>query len=92
MQSLVLQRQGSWQRQELESRLRHLIETQPVLRLKGRWQQRGKQRLLQIQAVGPRFDSWYEGEAGPEATDRLELVLLTAAAHADQVCQSLEGI
>ena len=78
MRSLVLRRQGSWQREELEERLRSLIATQPVLRLKGSWHQNGKTRALQIQAVGPRFDSWYEGEAEREATDRLELVLLTA--------------
>ncbi|MEB3360672.1 MAG: GTP-binding protein, partial [Synechococcaceae cyanobacterium] len=95
MRSLVVQRQGSWQRDALERRLRQLIETQPVLRLKGRWQQSGKKRLLQIQAVGPRFDSWYEGEMDPDQTeqaDRLELVLLTAEAHAEQVSQSLASL
>ena len=89
MRSLVLRRQGSWRREQLETQLRRLIATQPVLRLKGRWRQSGKQRLLQIQAVGPRFDSWYEGDAGPDETELLELVLLTAEAHADQVSQAL---
>jgi cobalamin biosynthesis protein CobW len=89
MRSLVVRRQGSWQREELEAQLRRLIQTQPVLRLKGRWQQSGKKRLLQIQAVGPRFDSWYEGDVGPDGTDQLELVLLTAEAHADQVSEAL---
>jgi hypothetical protein len=63
-----------------------------VLRLKGSWHQSGKKRLLQIQAVGPRFDSWYEGEPGPDGSERLELVLLMAAAHADQVSQALETL
>jgi cobalamin biosynthesis protein CobW len=92
MRSLVLRRQGTWQREQLEHQLRRLIATQPVLRLKGRWQQSGKKRLLQIQAVGPRFDSWYEGEVGADGTDQLELVLLTAEAHADQVSQALAGL
>ena len=92
MRSLVLRRQGTWERDELEGRLRRLIETQPVLRLKGSWHQSGKKRLLQIQAVGPRFDSWYEGEPGPDGSERLELVLLMAAAHADQVSQALETL
>ena len=92
MRSLVVQRQGSWQREQLEHQLRQLIETQPVLRLKGRWQQSGKKRLLQIQAVGPRFDSWYEGEGGTDGPDQLELVLLTAEAHADQVSEALAAL
>ena len=92
MRSLLLRRQGSWRREELEERLRRLIASQPVLRLKGSWHQHGKTRALQIQAVGPRFDSWYEGEASAETTDRLELVLLTAEAHADQVSLALENL
>jgi cobalamin biosynthesis protein CobW len=80
--SLVLRRQGHWDREELERWLTQLIREQPVLRLKGRLQQQGKSLPLQIQAVGPRLECWYEKGSDPTpAAPGLELVLL---AHASQ--------
>ena len=92
MQSLVVARRGRWQREALEQQLRGLISQQPVLRLKGRLHQSGKTRALQIQAVGPRLDCWYEGTVQADGQDRLELVLLTAAADAARVSEALESL
>jgi len=89
--SLVVRRQGSWGRAELEQRLSSLIRAHPVLRLKGRLQQVGRRLPLQIQAVGPRLECWYEGNPGaqpaPEslAEADLELVVLGAAADAERL-------
>jgi cobalamin biosynthesis protein CobW len=59
--SLVVRRQGQWSRQQLQSLLENLIRDHPVLRLKGRLQEPGRRLPLQIQAVGPRLECWYEG-------------------------------
>jgi cobalamin biosynthesis protein CobW len=86
MASLVLRRDGPWERSVLEDRLRALLASEPVIRLKGRLRQAGRPLMLQIQAVGPRLETWYEGAAGDGASDLalargegLELVVLGAA-------------
>jgi cobalamin biosynthesis protein CobW len=84
--SVVLRRPGDWQRQDLEAWLAQLILEQPVLRLKGRLRQSGKALPLQIQAVGPRLECWYESEATPTAQEvGLELVLLIPASQQQAV-------
>ena len=84
--SVVLRRPGDWQRQDLEAWLAQLIREQPVLRLKGRLRQSGKALPLQIQAVGPRLECWYESEATPTAQEAgLELVLLIPASQQQAV-------
>jgi len=91
--SLVVRREGEWSRQELEDWLARLIREQPVLRLKGRLRQQGKALPLQIQAVGPRLDCWYEREASPTAAAAgLELVLLIPASQEQRVRRSLEAM
>jgi cobalamin biosynthesis protein CobW len=86
--SVVLRRPGDWQRQALETWLAQLIREQPVLRLKGRLRQTGKALPLQIQAVGPRLECWYEREATPASMEAgLELVLLVPASQE----QALQG-
>ncbi|MBM5815649.1 MAG: cobalamin biosynthesis protein CobW [Cyanobacteria bacterium K_Offshore_surface_m2_239] len=80
MASLVLRRWGALGRQEVESALRDLLRRQPVLRLKGRLQEPGKRLALQVQAVGPRLEGWYEGLANPDPDcPALELVALVPA-------------
>jgi cobalamin biosynthesis protein CobW len=58
--------------------IRDQIQRHGILRLKGWLQQPGRPRPLQIQAVGPRLECWYE--SGPTVADaeepRLELVVL----------------
>ncbi|APD49606.1 cobalamin biosynthesis protein CobW [Synechococcus sp. CS-602] len=65
MQSVAIRLEGRFNRQRLEAILRDQIERQAILRLKGSLQQPGKVRPLQIQAVGPRLECWYE--AHPQA-------------------------
>jgi cobalamin biosynthesis protein CobW len=84
MASLVVRRTGPWQRSNLEQRLRALVASEPVIRLKGRLRQPDRPLLLQIQAVGARLECWYEGRAsdgldGAATSDDLELVVLGAA-------------
>jgi len=91
MEAVVIRRPGFWEREALEQQLLHLIRTEPVLRLKGRLHQQGRRLPLQIQAVGARFDSWYEaqGVAREEAVEpSLELVVLGAAADAVRLEQA----
>jgi cobalamin biosynthesis protein CobW len=96
IQALVVRRQGSWSRQELEQRLLSLISSHPILRLKGRMQEPGRRLPLQIQAVGPRLECWYEGSAPPTAGDPaqadLELVVLGAAADASRLEQAFASL
>ena len=77
---MVLQRKGHWEREPLESWLRQLIREQPILRLKGRLHQNGRNLPLQIQAVGPRLECWYERDGATAGdTPSLELVVLAPA-------------
>lgn len=91
--SLVLRHPGDWSRETLEGWLAQLIREQPVLRLKGRLRQQGKALPLQIQAVGPRLECWYEREATPAAAEPgLELVLLVPASQEEAVRRCLASL
>lgn len=91
--SLVLRQPGDWSREALEGWLAQLIREQPVLRLKGRLRQPGKALPLQIQAVGPRLECWYEREATPPAAEPgLELVLLVPASQEQAVRRCLASL
>ena len=97
MESIVLQCPGDWQRAPLEQALTALLKRLPVLRLKGRLQQHGKRLPLQIQAVGPRLECWYEADADPAGPGvqrplGLELVALVARADRDRVRLALEEL
>ena len=92
MASLLVQRPGPYTRQQLEERLAVLLTDQPVLRLKGRLLQEGKRLPLQIQAVGPRLECWYEGDWPEAAAPGLELVVLWAAAHAARLEEAFAGL
>jgi cobalamin biosynthesis protein CobW len=79
MQSLALKLPGHFDRQALERLLIEQIVEQGILRLKGWLHQSGKPRPLQIQAVGPRLDCWYDRQpVEPSAAENpgLELVVL----------------
>lgn len=90
---MVLRRTGHWQRETLEPWLALLIRDHPVLRLKGRLLQPDKPLPLQIQAVGPRLECWYEqGPASDSRAASLELVLLTPASQQEALRQRLEDL
>jgi cobalamin biosynthesis protein CobW len=78
MQSLALRLGGRFDRPRLEQVIRDQIQRHGILRLKGWLQQPGKPRPLQIQAVGPRLECWYETGPTVASADepRLELVVL----------------
>ena len=60
MESLALQLSGAFDRPALERQLSQLIQDPGLIRLKGRLWLEGKARPLQIQAVGPRLECWFE--------------------------------
>lgn len=78
MQSAVLRLQAVTSRQQIEAALPGLIASQQLLRLKGRAWLPGKAVPLQIQAVGPRLECWFDSGFGGErpSSDGLELVAL----------------
>ena len=79
MQSVALRLEGPVDRQALESLLRSQIGRQNFLRLKGRAWLAGKAQPLQIQAVGPRLECWFDPKAAAADQDHLpglELVAL----------------
>ncbi len=83
MQSVALRLEGPVDRQALETLLRSQIDRQNFLRLKGRAWLAGKAQPLQIQAVGPRLECWFDPKAAAadHAADQdhppgLELVAL----------------
>jgi len=93
MESLVVRRSGHWEREVLEGQLRSLLADHPVVRLKGRLHQSGKRLPLQIQAVGPRLECWYEGGgARQDDAPGLELVVLGAAADAERLAAAFATI
>ena len=79
MQSVALRLEGPVDRQALERLLRSQIDRQTFLRLKGRAWLVGKAQPLQIQAVGPRLECWFDPKAAVADQDHspgLELVAL----------------
>jgi len=81
IEALALELPGVFGRQAVEQQLQHLLVDSGVIRLKGRLRLPGKARPLQIQAVGPRLECWFEpggaSKTGPDSqAPGLELVLL----------------
>jgi cobalamin biosynthesis protein CobW len=92
MQSAVLRLASVGSRQQIEATLPGLIAEQNLLRLKGRAWLPGKAVPLQIQAVGPRLDCWFDSAyrgSRPEA-DGLELVALGLSVNAAALQEQLE--
>jgi cobalamin biosynthesis protein CobW len=82
MQSAVVQLEGEIARQHLEAVLLEQIAAQGLLRLKGRAWLSGKSHPLQVQAVGPRLECWFDPAAPADqrrSTPGLELVALGLA-------------
>jgi cobalamin biosynthesis protein CobW len=93
MCSLLIQREGSWEREPLEAQLRSLLAAHPVLRLKGRLRQSDRRLPLQIQAVGSRLECWYEASPASSAEGpALELIILGAAADEGRLRAAFEEL
>ena len=60
MQSVAIRLHGHYNRTRLEAALQEQIRQQVLIRLKGQLQQPDRPHPLQIQAVGPRLECWYE--------------------------------
>ena len=80
IETLALELAGDFCRVALEQQLLQLVSDSALIRLKGRLWLSGKNRPLQIQAVGPRLECWFEPGAGQDSVSQqapgLELVLL----------------
>jgi cobalamin biosynthesis protein CobW len=78
MDSAVLRLPGSWSRPAVERALEELIRHHGLIRLKGWLWMADRPRPLQIQAVGPRLECWFESGAPATAPQPagLELVVL----------------
>ena len=93
MESVAIQIPGVFARERLEACLAELIARGGLIRVKGRLWMPGKARPLQIQAVGPRLDCWFEGEPSKAegSTPGLELVVLGFALQSSHLQAALEG-
>lgn len=96
MQSVAIRLQGTYDRSRLEQVLQEQIRKQALIRLKGQLQQADRPHPLQIQAVGPRMECWYERHQGATATDaaasgtsELRLVALGLQVNAQELEQAL---
>ena len=93
MQSAVVRLQGDLDRSRLEAQLLSQIQAQGLLRLKGRAWLPGKRHPLQIQAVGPRLECWFESQAPAERPEHngVELVALGLAVDGSALEQALRS-
>lgn len=95
MEAVALRLSGSFERVELEATLLELIRELGVVRLKGRLWLRDKARPLELQAVGPRLESWFAATADPGAATPeplLELVALGFNLPSEQLRLRLEAL
>ncbi len=76
IEAMALEMTGCFERDALERTLLELIRRGGLVRVKGRLWQQGKALPLQIQAVGPRLECWYEASAGSAHIPGFELVFL----------------
>lgn len=98
--SFVVRRRGVIDHRTLERRLQQILESVPVLRLKGRLRLRDRRLPLQIQGVGRRLDCWFEAAdepgsvagAGSVEEDLLELVVLGSARDATGLEQAFSTL
>mgnify|MGYP003332601257 FL=1 len=93
MQSAVLRWAGPVERGQLEVVLPRLIADHQLLRLKGRAWLAGKPHPLQIQAVGPRLECWFDPvtRSGSDPEQGLQLVALGLQVSAPALQQQLEA-
>lgn len=76
IEAQVVRLSGDLDRQAVEQAVLQLIREHHLVRVKGRLWLQGKARPLEIQAVGPRLESWFAGAAANSHPPGVELVLL----------------
>ncbi|WP_254978002.1 cobalamin biosynthesis protein CobW [Cyanobium sp. ATX 6A2] len=94
IEAKALRLAGRFERAAVERALRQLIQSHGVVRLKGRLRLSGKARVLELQAVGPRLESWFSDPAGrqPDAAPGLEVVVLGFQLPADDLQTTLAAL
>ena len=92
IEALALELRGSFERDALERTLLELISRGGLVRVKGRLWQQGKALPLQIQAVGPRLDCWYEATSGIAHAPGFELVFLGFQLNRSEIEQRLRQL
>ena len=93
MESVTLNWQGTTSKAQLETLLPALIADHGLLRLKGRAWLPGKSHPLQIQAVGPRLECWFDSNSRLDrpSSDGLELVALGLSLDGTGVQEQFKG-
>ena len=93
MESVTLNWQGTTSKAQLETLLPALIADHGLLRLKGRAWLPGKSHPLQIQAVGPRLECWFDSNSRLDrpSSDGLELVALGLSLDGAGVQEQFKG-
>ena len=93
MESVSLNWEGTTSKAQLETLLPALIADHGLLRLKGRAWLPGKSHPLQIQAVGPRLECWFDSNSRSDrpSSDGLELVALGLSLDVSGVQEQLKG-
>ena len=93
MESVSLNWEGTTSKAQLETLLPALIADHGLLRLKGRAWLPGKSHPLQIQAVGPRLECWFDSNSRLDrpSSDGLELVALGLSLDVAGVQEQLKG-
>ena len=93
MESVSLNWEGTTSKAQLETLLPALIADHGLLRLKGRAWLPGKSHPLQIQAVGPRLECWFDSNSRLDrpSSDGLELVALGLSLDVSGVQEQLKG-
>jgi cobalamin biosynthesis protein CobW len=93
IQSQVVGVQGNLDRRAVEEAVLQLIRDHQLVRVKGRLWLAGKARPLEIQAVGPRLESWFaDGDSRDGRQPGLELVLLGFQLQAITLRQAFEDL
>jgi cobalamin biosynthesis protein CobW len=92
IEAQVVRLTGELDRPSLEQAVLQLIRDHHLVRVKGRLWLQGKARPLEIQAVGPRLESWFASDAAAPRPPGLELVLLGFNLQREVLSAALSGL
>jgi cobalamin biosynthesis protein CobW len=92
IEAQVVRLTGDLDRQAVEQGVLQLICDHHLVRVKGRLWLQGKARPLEIQAVGPRLESWFGGGGAELRPPGLDLVLLGFNLQRQTLLAALEGL